>query len=146
MIKHLVRAILGAAIVTTLTLPAAAHSLAYDAIEAATIAYVHREHSKEFNPTITCIRVARDGSLAIVNYDAGPENDPVSTTLFLAQPSKLPSYTAYSLHVGPLVRGWGAVRATTTPIQGGGATVPESWMPAPMAKGAASTIDPQCIK
>jgi hypothetical protein len=102
---------------TTLAL---AHSETYQAIVAATIDYVHREHSPDFTPTISCIQLGTGGASAIVNYSAGPKNDPVATTLVLIRPSKLSSSSSNTFMIqsaAPAVDGWATVKATTSPLR-----------------------------
>jgi hypothetical protein len=97
------------------------HSQPYNEIKAATFDYVHRQHAPGFDPDIKCISLSSDGGLARVNYQAGPKDDPVPTTLILANPqlkTRMNKLALSALKGTPrTVEGWVAVRATTTPIE-----------------------------
>lgn len=113
-------------VVATLPHPAfAAHSEMYNALYNATVQYVRREHpgkgKQMFTPVVSCIQLIGDEKSALINFAAGPKNDPVSTSLVLVQPQHLRSAMRASLmsalSEAPHFGSWAAVYATTSAPQ-----------------------------
>lgn len=90
----------------------------HNAIQAATVYYVHKEHGPSFDPKISCIQLTADGKGAIVNYAAGPPDDPIETSLTLVRPAALTStqkaFLSPQLAKVPPLEGWAPIAATTS--------------------------------
>lgn len=97
------------------------HAPEFYPLKAATAAYVrtqhpgNREHPAAFLPKISCIQIGADRKSAIVNFSAGPENDPISTAVVFANTERVSGALTPQIR-SDAVQGWTPIAATTSQL------------------------------